>query len=254
MVFRQKIKSICLILVTLVFLLGQSAYAQKENREIKKIDWKSVTKGERFNEKSEEEKEPEKNEFDQFEDQNGTGEGVEGDWGDSNRTRNRWSGGNPMFDSVWFRYIAIAVLVAVALVILILLLKNRPKNVSLKTDLEEAILNAEEDIDKSDLRYLLKLALEQNNLNAALRIYYLIIIKELNQNNLILYKKDKTNYAYILEMSTKPEYKDFKNLTMAYEYHWYGDKELNEESFNRITPAIEKFIAQVKLKYSSASE
>jgi len=251
--FQQKTKNLRLVVLLLVILLGQSVYGQNNNRPVKKIDWNSVTKGERFQEKSEQEENSDVIEEDTDSsgdgsyNGNGTGEGSGGDSGVEWRPR------PPKEDSIFngdaFKNFAIILIIGVAIFILVLLLKKQPKNIKVKADLDEAIIHAEEDIDKSDLRYLLKMALDQNNLRAALRIYYLIIIKELNQNKLIQYKKDKTNYAYIVEMSGKPEYNDFKNLTMAYEYHWYGDKELNSERFNNLSPAIEKFIGQVKTKY-----
>jgi len=247
----RKINRFILLIAVFTTLTGTHLYAQGEQREIKKIDWNKVTNGEQFLEKSKEEKEPKESSEreDDFFTEDDSGEGITRSKRSEGSSFNPF-GGNTFFDTSGFEIFAIILLIAIAIYLLILFLKNRPKNPSVKADnLADALMNAEDDIDKSDLRYLLQLALDQNNLKAALRIYYLLIIKELNKNNLIQYKKDKTNYNYVLEMIGQPELEDFKKLTFTYEYHWYGDNELNHQRFNLISPAIEKFLGHLKSKY-----
>lgn len=196
-----------------------------ERKEIKAIEWNDITEGTQFIEKAEVEEEKKLDKI-------------------------RPNVSTPM-DFSGLRILVIILLVAALLVITILLVKNQSSNLKVKDDLEYSIQQAEMNIDKSDLNYLLQEALDQKKYKLALRIYYLIIIKELNISGSIKYKKDKTNYAYLLEMRTNEHFKEFKKLTRIYEFFWYGDKDLDQVKFEPITTIMSEFVKTIKSKQKS---
>ena len=229
MAYQQKISA----LIFFALLLSSiTAIAQDgdgvitiERKEIKAIEWNDITEGTQFIEKSEDVKEE-----------------------DVDLVRPNIS--TPMNFS-GLRTLVIVLLVAALLFIMILIVKNHSSNLKVKNDLEYSIQQAEMNIDKSDLNYLLQEALDQKKYKLALRIYYLIIIKELNISGSIKYKKDKTNFAYLLEMRTNDHFKEFKKLTRIYEFFWYGDKDLDHVKFEPITALMGQFVKTIKSEQQS---
>jgi hypothetical protein len=89
-----------------------------------------------------------------------------------------------------------------------------------------------ENIEDLDVAALLKQALTAGNLRMAVRLYYLGLLKLLNEGGIIVWKKDKTNREYLSELMFQDQYfEDVKKLTLAYEQVWYGEHTLTPESF-----------------------
>ncbi|MBX9850736.1 MAG: hypothetical protein K2X86_03155 [Cytophagaceae bacterium] len=108
------------------------------------------------------------------------------------------------------------------------------------------IENLEEEIHESDLDIFLREALKSNNYKLAIRIYYLMIIKELSVKNWIEWKKNKTNREYLFEMNQRKEYQVFFDITRNFERIWYGDLEIKETDYSNMSPAFQNFIDNIK--------
>lgn len=104
--------------------------------------------------------------------------------------------------------------------------------------------DVEENIYEINLEEMLKSALERKDYKQAIRYYYLIILKMLASENLIEWKKEKTNYEYLREMKYSNYYKDFRSLTNLFENIWYSDLILQEYYYNNVSLAFKKFIEQ----------
>jgi hypothetical protein len=121
---------------------------------------------------------------------------------------------------------------------------------SKNTDVSEAYLynthNLEEKIHEADLDSLLKEALANKQYKHAVRIYYLICIKQLSDKNVIVWKKQKTNYEYLLELRSKSYYDLFFKLTRYYELVWYGDKSIDESEYFLMDGSFKLFTEEVK--------
>lgn len=105
-------------------------------------------------------------------------------------------------------------------------LKNKKKEGGEEKIDIEAI---EENLMESDLMRWLRKAVEEKNYQLALRIYYLMIIKELSIKGLILWKKEKTNLEYLYEMRDHSSHSQFEEITGIYQLVWYGEKELGDK-------------------------
>lgn len=119
------------------------------------------------------------------------------------------------------------------------------KNVSLKTSgkvegtASPDASGSVEDIRELEIDRLLREALNVGDYRLAIRIYFLGLLKKLDENGSITWKKDKTNNEYLRELFRKTNYFDeVKNLTMAYEKVWYGDHSLSAQSYQEIIGAF----------------
>lgn len=104
----------------------------------------------------------------------------------------------------------------------------------------------EEYIHETELDRYLRVALEAGEFKAAVRVYYLMTIKALSENNCIAWKRDKTNFDYVREMRRHPDYKAFRKLTYTFEVVWYGDTELDQTIYRKISPDFEAFLQNLK--------
>jgi len=124
------------------------------------------------------------------------------------------------------------------------------KNIKVKAGNEFTEENHEEDIHSNDLEKLYREAILNNNFRQAIRIYYLIVLRELSILQLIIWKKDKTNSEYLFEMKGHTYYSDFREITSHFERVWYGEFELTEVIFQSVNPKFESFMSEIRNKDS----
>lgn len=92
-----------------------------------------------------------------------------------------------------------------------------------------------EDIKELEIDRLLREAITAGNYRLAIRIYFLGLLQKLDEQNLITWKKNKTNRDYLTELFIKARYYDeVQRLTLAYEEVWYGDHTLSPQTYEEI--------------------
>jgi hypothetical protein len=117
-------------------------------------------------------------------------------------------------------------------------LKNNSKKV---TTAESDVPSHVEDITDLDIDTLLQRTLATGNYRLVMRIYFLGLLKKLNEHGFIAWTKDKTNRDYLTELYLKQRYfEEVKRLTLAYEQVWYGDHALPADVYQQL---IEEFKA-----------
>ncbi len=104
----------------------------------------------------------------------------------------------------------------------------------------------EEDIHVSDLEKICNDAIAAGNFRLAIRMYYLMSIRELSTHQLIKWKREKTNREYVYEMMNNPAINHFREITNLFERIWYGEAELNLKIFIIIHPRFSSFISEIK--------
>ena len=144
----------------------------------------------------------------------------------------------------------VVVIALLALVLYFLFKGNYIKNAKLDKNKQlfsiEDIENIEENIHTANLHSLLKEAIRQREFKLAIRIYYLIIIRELSEQELIRWKREKTNFEYIREMANNPHHDQFREVTILFERIWYGDKLVNEPIYDNAKPYFSSFLATIQ--------
>ena len=140
------------------------------------------------------------------------------------------------------KFILIAVVIIILIVLIVFLILGIFKDLRWrvpKTGTEINVTNIE-NIENADLESLLQQAINSGSFKDAIRFKYLILIRTLNKQNLITWKKDKTNGHYISEMYGKNGFDLFKNITIRFERICYGEEDIHENDYQRLIPLFEQ--------------
>lgn len=103
-----------------------------------------------------------------------------------------------------------------------------------------------ENIHETNLRDLIRQAVQAENYSLAMRLYYLLIIKELSIHNHIKWKKEKTNGDYLNELSGSKLFEAFYQVTAVFERIWYGEMILKKESYGQLEPKLIDLVKQIQ--------
>jgi hypothetical protein len=106
-----------------------------------------------------------------------------------------------------------------------------------------AYAEAEENIHEIDFDTEIERAVSVNNYRLAVRMLYLKSLKQLSDRGLIDWQLNKTNTAYINELTDAEQRETFKKLTYQFEYVWYGDFAINSDVFKNISLLFNNFKA-----------
>jgi len=103
----------------------------------------------------------------------------------------------------------------------------------------------EKNIHLLDFDSLIKESIQSGEKRAAVRYYYLWLLKVMAQNNYIDWDIEKTNSDYLYELQKPAHKEDFTYLSYLYNYIWYGEFEMDETTFkkaeNRFKNALKTF-------------
>lgn len=110
-----------------------------------------------------------------------------------------------------------------------------PKNMPLD------ITGGEEDIHIMNFDRLIDDAVANGQYRIAIRYLYLKLLKDLSDKNLITWKAEKTNNDYINELHYSAYEKEFRAVTILFDYAWYGDMPVNENIFGQVKSSFSGF-------------
>ncbi|WP_338764778.1 DUF4129 domain-containing protein [Bernardetia sp. ABR2-2B] len=225
-IFKKTIFSLLILLTFSISLHSSISYAQDEKTtekqiKVKEFDnkkWNELRDGIKYAEEIEQEKEE-----------------------STNDSSFNW----PSIDWSFLaglKYVLIGLVVALLALALVWFFTKGVLFGNKKTKLEEeqAAFLTEENLEKVEFGYLeqaLEKALLQKNFRMAIRIHYLWLLKVLYEKELINWKKDKTNHAYITELAKKSSQESatsFRKLTLWYEKAWYGETNIDENDFRTV--------------------
>ena len=91
-----------------------------------------------------------------------------------------------------------------------------------------------ENIHAIDFTESIAEAITQKNYRLAVRLYYLKALKELTDREMIDWRINKTNRSYVYELNSPTLRPNFEQITLQFEYAWYGDFPVDEEQFTNI--------------------
>jgi len=139
-----------------------------------------------------------------------------------------------------FANILMALPYLVAAIVLFLIIKFFIK-VNIKWVISNAqnknIVQLSEDenlIKHANFEELISKAIKDQNYRLAIRYFYLKILKQLTEIELIKWEIQKTNEDYIKELSEKRIKEKFKSITRLYDFVWYGNFKINESQFSLV--------------------
>ncbi|EAS18770.1 hypothetical protein BBFL7_00590 [Flavobacteria bacterium BBFL7] len=140
---------------------------------------------------------------------------------------------NPFWADV-LKILIFVIMAAVGIYFLVRLLsKEGAQSLLVRNNRVAASVNMEEThIEQIDLSQLIKDSVAIGNYRNAVRYLYLDSLKWLSTTEKIEWDFQKTNSDYYKELKEPVLKEQFKKLSYLYDYVWYGEFELNEDSFN----------------------
>lgn len=103
-------------------------------------------------------------------------------------------------------------------------------------------------VSSTNLDSLIEEAIAGQHYALAVRYLYQKSLLTLRNEELITWKKDKTNHEYLYELGNHPAASYFDRLTYFYEYIDYGDFPIEEKAYLRIQEVFNLFIANIGKK------
>lgn len=98
----------------------------------------------------------------------------------------------------------------------------------------------EKNLHLVDFDKLVKNTLQSGEKRLSIRYYYLWLLKKMSSKELIIWDIEKTNSDYLYELKNQETKDEFAYLSYLYNYIWYGEFELDEETFAKAKTAFEK--------------
>ncbi len=146
----------------------------------------------------------------------------------------------PTIPMSFWKVLLFIIIATIVLVVVYLLVKNR------KPSVQKVLVDVEDDwnpevVTKTELEVRLEAAMEKDNYRECVRIYFTFILKELIRKSWIQWKREKTNYRYLLEMQQKPNVAAFAECIRIYDLVWYGEYAIDEEVFGLLKPTLEAY-------------
>lgn len=142
-----------------------------------------------------------------------------------------------------FKYVFIALAFIVLGVIIFLMIRksggrNRRVDSQILINFDEM---DEQTLKDAKLNTPLQQSIQNGDYKTAYRIRYLQVLQMLISRNLIFYRKEKTNYEYLLELSGKGVYEPFRMLTFNFDGIWYGELMIDAKRYESLMPHFEAF-------------
>ena len=141
-----------------------------------------------------------------------------------------------------FKIIPLLILAAVLIFLIIMLINNISRittDRALSGNNQQVEIDDPDHYEKSDLERFLKDALESANYRLAIRVQFLMVIKLLQDRELIAWKKEKTNTDYLLELRQQEFKNAFKYLVKVFERIWYANYDIDRLFYESLSEKFE---------------
>ena len=151
------------------------------------------------------------------------------------------------FVDILLRTIAILIVLAVIYMI-VKAIMNKEGQWIFGRNSDRKIINYDE-IEKNlhlvDFEKLIQKSLESGENRLTIRYYYLWLLKKMSEKQIIEWDVEKTNSDYHYEIKDEAQKEDFAYLSYLYNNIWYGEFELDENTFAKARNAFEKSIKKI---------
>lgn len=106
-----------------------------------------------------------------------------------------------------------------------------------------------EDLEKNlqlvDFEKLIAEAMQKGEQRLVVRYYYLWLLKKMSSSGIITWDPEKTNSDYHNEISGERLKSEFSYLSYLYNYIWYGEFSLEQNTFDRTIKAFKQTISSI---------
>jgi hypothetical protein len=104
----------------------------------------------------------------------------------------------------------------------------------------------DENIHEMDFDALLNQALSNNDYRRGVRLLFLSALKMLSDRSLIHWEQGKTNHEYMSELKQTELVEGFNQLSYYFDYAWYGDFQVTEETYKRVQNIFTNWKSKIK--------
>lgn len=150
--------------------------------------------------------------------------------------------------NITLRTIAIIIVIYVIYIIAKLILNKEGQWIFGKSTTKKVV--SHEDIERNlkhiDFEKLIKETIKSGDKRLAIRYYYLWLLKKMSEQNIIDWNPEKTNSDYLYEIKSEKLKQDFNHFSYLYNYTWYGEFDIDEETFNKEKILLEKTLLSIK--------
>ncbi len=145
--------------------------------------------------------------------------------------------------SPYIGYIFWAVIGIIIVVAIIKFATNNGINIFSRRSMPVDLLStgAIENIHEINFDDEIEKAKADGNYRLAVRLLYLRALKQLNDAGLIKWRIEKTNSAYLNELTDAEQRRVFRAVTRQFEYVWYGEFAIDSASFQNIHNLFNNF-------------
>lgn len=98
-----------------------------------------------------------------------------------------------------------------------------------------------ENIHEMDFDTMIQQLIAQKKYRRVVRLLYLKSLKIMTDKDLIQWEVNKTNWDYVFELKSEALRPGFKDLTVAFEYVWYGHVPVSDAQFSQIHDQFNRF-------------
>ncbi len=151
------------------------------------------------------------------------------------------------FVNILLRTIAIVIVIFVIYLIAKAIMNKEGQWIFGKNS-DKKIINYDE-IEKNlhlvDFEKLIQNSLQSDEKRLTIRYYYLWLLKKMSEKQIIEWDVEKTNSDYLYEIKNEAQKEDFAYLSYLYNNIWYGEFELDENTFAKARNAFEKSIQKI---------
>lgn len=99
--------------------------------------------------------------------------------------------------------------------------------------------------DDSNLERTLQQAIKKGDYRMATRYLFLITLSKLGEKGVLQLSTKKTNYQYATELANKPYANKFAQLSLQYEYVWFGGFVINDKQFAILQQQHQQFLKEI---------
>ena len=104
----------------------------------------------------------------------------------------------------------------------------------------------DENIHEMDFDKLIAEAVAKRDFRGGIRLLFLKSLKVLADKNFIQWEHGKTNHDYLAELEKDDLKKGFSELNYYFEYAWYGNFSVNDETFKRVQQVFKDWTGRIQ--------
>lgn len=148
----------------------------------------------------------------------------------------------------WGRVLMYILGIATLVVLIMMLLKVNAFKVFYSGQGANAFAHAalHENIHEMDFEKLIQDATRKSDYRLGVRLVFLFALKMLSDKNLIHWNQGKTNHDYINELNLTDIKAGFNELNFYFEYAWYGNFTINQETFSKVRLIFDEWSGKLK--------